>query len=294
MIVEFNYISNTKLKRLVILIIDFLSSQIILYTNTNNTIISQISPIKMNKLFYAILLLLLSVAAATDKVCDPTEETCIYDKPIKKSFISRLVFKFWGGVSSGKKSMADFGHGTAQTAETAAVGTAEVAGLAYGAVSKATIDTASAISQVASDTVNSIAGSVGTAARVIDEWITSTRLCDVKKSLAKDCKRELVHELLRLKRSEVDKHPKWGKKGDSNYGFCRSIIEKAFEKAKDMDPSKEVCQFYEHVKETYLEECASRGIPESKCKDFADHTAKSLLKEKEQNCAEGYVTIVRC
>ena len=238
--------------------------------------------------------MIVAVASATNNVCNPAIETCSYKPPTqKKNFFSRLAYKFWGGVSSGTKSITDLGYGTARTAETAASGTAAAAGHAYGVITKVTKATASTLSKAASDTVNGISDVITSSANAIDEWVTSTCHSDVKKTLARDCKRELVHNLLGLYRVDVDKHPNWGKR-DSEFGFCRSIIEKAFEKAKDEDPSKEVCQFYDHVKETYMEECALRGIPQSTCTEFADHTAKILLEEKEQNCAEGYVTIIRC
>tara|TARA_B110001452_G_C15111405_1_gene387399 strand:+ start:49 stop:789 length:741 start_codon:yes stop_codon:yes gene_type:complete len=245
----------------------------------------------MKKVLYVFAICALIASATDANTCDSQVESCTeYQQPTKKaSFFSRLVYKFWTGASSGAKSIADIGHGTKQKAETIAAGTAVGVGAVAGAVSQ----TVSTISEAADNTVNSISNAAGSAANAVDQWITSTSISSAKKTLAQDCKRSLVHTLLELPKSVVDIHLNWGKQGQNNWGFCRSVVEKTFEKANDEDPTKHMCQFYDHFETTYLEECNIRHIPQDLCQGYATYTVKMFEFEKSQWCAPGLVTMVK-
>ena len=236
--------------------------------------------------------LLANTTATNTNTCDSEVESCTeYIQPTKKaSFLSRLIYKFWTGASSGAKGIADIGHGAKQKAETAAAGTAAGVGVVAGAVSQ----TVATISKAAGDTANSISKVAGSAANAVDQWITSTTICSAKKTLAQDCKRVLVHHLIKQSKSVVDNHPNWGKKGQNNWGFCRSVVEKTFEKANDEDPSKHMCQFYDYIKTVYLEECDIRNIPQNLCKDYATYTIQMFESEKSHWCNPEFVTMIKC
>jgi len=244
-------------------------------------------------LFLITICALLANTTATDtNTCDSqVEASTEYQQPTKKaSFFSRLVYKFWTGASTGAKGVADIGHGTKQKVETAAAGTAAGIGAVAGAIS----ESVSTISKAAGDTSNIISEAAGSAANAVDQWITSTTICSAKKTLTQDCKRALVHHLLEQPKSVVDNHPNWGKKGENNWGFCRSVVEKTFEKANDEDPTKHMCQFYDHIKIMYLEECNIRNIPQDLCAGYAAYTDQMFKSEKSNWCAPGLVTMVKC
>ena len=152
----------------------------------------------------------------------------------------------------------------------------------------------STFSRAADKTVSSISNAAGSAADAVDQWITSTTMCSAKKTLTKDCKRVLVHKLLKQSKSVVDNHHNWGKKGKNNWGFCRSVVEKTFQKAYNEDPTKHMCQFYDYIKTTYLEECNIRNIPQDLCQSYTEYTVKMFESEKSQWCALGLVTMIRC
>ena len=245
----------------------------------------------MMKKVLLILTICAMIASATVNTCDSQVESCTeYKQPIKKqSFISRLFNKFMTGASSGGKSLGDLGRGLEQTAETLSETTAS----GIGAISGAARVAVSSLSNAAENTVTSISKAAGAAANKADQYLTSTSISSAKKTLAKDCKRCLVHTLLKVSKSSADNNPHWGKRGKKNWGFCRSVVEKTFEKANDPDPTKHMCQFYEHIKTAYLEECNIRNIPQDLCQGYSEYTVKMYESEKSHWCAPGLVTMVR-